>query len=531
VLGAHDLLVLPSLMRESHSILTREALSAGLAVVCTDTLGPEEVVTSGENGLVVPAGDAQVLAEALTSLVRDPALLDRMRSSGVQAPVRTLDDQVLGLEQTYRQLLASGWTEPARAAVRSVLFLVGIEGAPLRYRVRLAAEGLATVGVACEVVHYRDERLPALAQAADAVVLYRVPATHQVLQLVDEVKRRPEGVPLLFDVDDLIFDESVREEVRGISHLPEDEVALWWQGVRRYRTTMEACDVYIGSTDELVTGMPARPWENGVGALLAQASDVELARPRRPGPLRLGYFSGTDTHDHDWAKVEPAVLDVMRRHGELELWLGGYLTPTPALSEVAHRVRRLPFVPWFQLPALLRDLDVNLAPLELGGRFNDAKSAIKWLEAALVATPTVASPTRPFRDAVDDGVNGMLADTSDQWRAALESLVTDDGLRRRIGDQARRDALLRWSPHLQARRYLDILEQARDLVQEQGHRSPHPGWVPEALDEPFQPMSLEPYATPVRSRAAVHPHVRAAARRVVRVGRTRLRALRTRVSR
>ena len=37
--------------------------------------------------------------------------------------------------------------------------------------------------------------------------------------------------------------------------------------------------------------------------------------------------------------------------------------------------------PWRELPGLLRDLDVNLAPLELdlgeGGRFNEAKSAIK----------------------------------------------------------------------------------------------------------------------------------------------------------
>ncbi len=56
VLAGHDVLVLPSIARESHSILTREALSAGLAVVCSDAPGPEEAVDHGRNGFVVPAG-------------------------------------------------------------------------------------------------------------------------------------------------------------------------------------------------------------------------------------------------------------------------------------------------------------------------------------------------------------------------------------------------------------------------------------------------------------------------------------------
>ena len=33
MLAAHDVLVLASVMRETHSLLTREALAAGLAVV------------------------------------------------------------------------------------------------------------------------------------------------------------------------------------------------------------------------------------------------------------------------------------------------------------------------------------------------------------------------------------------------------------------------------------------------------------------------------------------------------------------
>jgi hypothetical protein len=291
---------------------------------------------------------------------------------------------------------------------------------------------------------------------------------------------------------------------------------------------MEACDLFVGSTQLLcehataVTGLPSERFPNGVGLLLGQISDRELRRPRSPGPLRMGYLSGTITHDRDWAEVEPAVLEVMARHPEVELWLGGHLNPSPALAVVQDRVRRLPLLDWRELPGVLRDLDVNLAPLEPGNRFNEAKSAIKWLEAALTATPTVASSTEPFREAIDDGVNGLLATGHDAWVAALELLVSDGSERARLGRRARRDALLRWSPHLQADRYLAVLEAARRRVAEQGHHRSTSAFVSVANDEPPMPTPLQPYELVAKDSPEV-PAVAVGARgRVVQALRARV---------
>ena len=208
---------------------------------------------------------------------------------------------------------------------------------------------------------------------------------------------------------------------------------------------MEACDAYIGSTPGLVeharrvVGIDAHLFENGVGVAIGVASDIALRRPRSPGPLRVGYFSGTTTHDADWRHIERSVIEVLEAHPDAELWLGGHLTPTEAvIGRLGDRVRRLPFTAWHRLPALLRDLDVNLAPLEPGSRFNDAKSAIKWLEAALVSTPTIASPSAPFRDAIEDGHTGWLADDPADWATMLERALQDGDLRTLVGARARR---------------------------------------------------------------------------------------------
>ena len=502
LLAATDALVLPSVMRESYSLVTREALLRGVPVVVTDTIGPEEVVDHGRNGLVVPAADPALLAAALRSLI-DPSTLGTLQQGAATPPeVRSVDAQVAGLVERYERLLSEPRPAPsADGRPARVLFVVGIDGAPLRYRAHLPAEAMALHGGHSDIRHYRDPDVAHLAARADVVVAYRVPATPQVLSLI--AAWRSAGTPVLFDVDDLIFDPAIADEIPALRLLPPDEAARWLEGVSRYRLTMEACDAYIGSTPGLVeharrvVGIDAHLFENGIGVAIGVASDIALRRPRSPGPLRVGYFSGTTTHDADWRHIERSVTEVLEAHPDAELWLGGHLTPTEAvIGRLGDRVRRLPFTAWHRLPDLLRDLDVNLAPLEPDSRFNDAKSAIKWLEAALVSTPTIASPSAPFRDAIEDGHTGWLADDPADWATMLERALQDGDLRTLVGARARRAALLRWAPHRQGDRYLQILAQVRAHP---SNRPPPVSAAAAAYDEPRLPVPtrLEAYPVPI----------------------------------
>ena len=263
-----------------------------------------------------------------------------------------------------------------------------------------------------------------------------MPATVEVLDLIASVRER--GVPVLFDVDDLIFDPDVAAEIPALEILPAEEAELWLEGVRRYRTTMEACDAFVGTTPALcrhateVTGMPARQFANGVGVLLGQASDDALRAepPAGSAPDRL-----PQRHQHPRRRLGVRRAGDRRDPrpppgGRAVAGRAGHAVGRPS-SPFGDRVVRLPFLPWRELPGVLRDIDVNLAPLAPGSRFNEAKSAIKWLEAALVETPTVASPTEPFREAIAPaGVDdGLLAATPEEWVEAIDRLLVDDDLR------------------------------------------------------------------------------------------------------
>ncbi len=72
-----DVAVLPS-YREGLPKSLLEAAASGLPLVGTDTSGCREVITDGDNGLLVPVGDARRLADALRRLIGDAGLRARL---------------------------------------------------------------------------------------------------------------------------------------------------------------------------------------------------------------------------------------------------------------------------------------------------------------------------------------------------------------------------------------------------------------------------------------------------------------------
>ncbi len=506
ILSNSDVLVLPSIMRETYSIVTREALLAGIPVICTDTIGPEEVVKHRENGLIIPAGSSPALAAAMSTLINDKNLLESLSNHTNNVTVRSLEDQIDFLELTYADLIqnrpqnhrgnntSDSALKPVRSDVKSVLFVAGIDGAPLRYRGHHPAEALALLGIHCDVIHYRNPRLLELAFRADAVVFYRVPATDEILAQLN--KLRITGVTTLFGIDDLIFDPKIVKDIPSLAVLGREEIELWEQGVRRYRTTLENCDALITSTSKIadhceqVSGIPSFVAPNCFSMTQGRLSEHAKSLQRTPGPLRIGYLSGTQTHQHDWLMIERTIEKVLYDFPDVEVWLAGEIETIRLTKAFGRRIRKIPSVNWKYLPTLLRDIDINLAPLEIPSVFNEAKSAIKWLEAALVETPTVASPTGPFKEVIIHGENGFLAENSDQWYEHISALLGDANLRNAVGVRAYRTAQLSYSPWIQGAIYLDILTQ----VKNQGPRELKPDeWIPETISEHYADAELESY--------------------------------------
>ena len=75
-------IVLPAIHREGIPRTVLEAMSMGRAVITTDVPGCIDSIVDGEDGFIVPAGDARALADAMERLAADGCLAAAMGRSG-----------------------------------------------------------------------------------------------------------------------------------------------------------------------------------------------------------------------------------------------------------------------------------------------------------------------------------------------------------------------------------------------------------------------------------------------------------------
>lgn len=100
LLAKCHIVCLPS-YREGLPKALLEAAAAGRPIVTTDVPGCREVVTHGENGLLVPPRDVPALAHALQRMIEDAHLRTRLGASG-----RMRAEQQFALGSIVRQTLA-----------------------------------------------------------------------------------------------------------------------------------------------------------------------------------------------------------------------------------------------------------------------------------------------------------------------------------------------------------------------------------------------------------------------------------------
>jgi glycosyltransferase involved in cell wall biosynthesis len=77
LLKESDIYVLPSL-HEGLGLVIQEAMAFALAVIATNNGGQTDLVSDGENGLLVPPADVQSLTNALNKLIENPDLRNKM---------------------------------------------------------------------------------------------------------------------------------------------------------------------------------------------------------------------------------------------------------------------------------------------------------------------------------------------------------------------------------------------------------------------------------------------------------------------
>lgn len=101
-MAAADIFVLSSIHEGMPGVLV-QAMACGTACVSTNCpTGPNEIITDGKDGFLVPVGDAEQMADRLNLLMQDADLRHRMAAAAPLAVARFRTDRAL---QTYFEFL------------------------------------------------------------------------------------------------------------------------------------------------------------------------------------------------------------------------------------------------------------------------------------------------------------------------------------------------------------------------------------------------------------------------------------------
>ena len=402
----------------------------------------------------------------------------RMRARAAQAAREAREAAAAAHEELAQVRAALKQATPGPSGTCRIVFLSGEPDTPGHlYRVERAAEAARAAGATALVLRPEQvaARLDEIAMS-DVLLIWRAAWDQTIAGAI--AAARTGAARIVFDLDDLMVDPDLARAdiIDGIrsQSLAAADVRQHYANVR---TTMAAADFCLASTDELATHLrrhakPTLVVPNGFDAATLAAARLAL-RTQRAGPadslLRIGYAAGSRTHQRDFAEAADALAQLLHARADCRLVLFRSaehrldtvdLQEFPAFATLQDRVEWRDMVPPQQLPSELARFDVNIAPLQRNNPFCEAKSELKYFETALVEVPTIASATGPLRRAIEHGRTGLLAETPQDWHAALVGLLDDAEARRRIGRAAYLDVLWRHGPE----RRVELLEAVLDQV-------------------------------------------------------------------
>ncbi len=256
------------------------------------------------------------------------------------------------------------------------------------------------------------------------------------------------GAKLLYDLDDDLLNipethpdaRTLRPFARTVRRMLMVSDAVWVStlGLAKRLAPVRADTIVIENR------LDERIWAHG-----------PAPHPAWDHPVRI-LCMGTQTHDRDFAMIEPALLRLKAEHGpRVVIDVLGMTSRSDLPAELnrigpsTHASRSYPgFVNW--MTSMRPRWHIGLAPL-LDTTFNRSKSPIKAMDYAAMGLAVLASDTPVYRGSIADGPAGLLvANDHRAWHAALDWLVRDQALREATVTRTREAFLTRASLSSQA---------------------------------------------------------------------------------
>ncbi|WP_370980991.1 glycosyltransferase family 4 protein [Agaribacterium sp. ZY112] len=318
-------------------------------------------------------------------------------------------------------------------------------GAAFRYRIQPLVELLTEKGLPCTVIplvkkNYglRFLAYKKLIEQAPFVLLHKVRMPRLEAAFLFSLNRH-----FYFDIDDAIY----MQQPKYVGHVRRPS----WVRKRNFEYMAQQCRTVIVGNEFLAKkvieakGKPQQaPTGIDVQNYQARALDANSFRAVWVGmPANIRYLDA----------IRPALVKVAEQEPRFKLVV--------ISSE---------FPDWDDVPiekvvwslngekAEIARADMGLMPLA-HDEYSEAKCAFKLLQYMAAGIACIGSPVGANCDVVEQGQSGFLADSLEQWRDSILTLLNDEGLRQAMGQRGRELAEEHYDTRKIAQNTLAFLEE------------------------------------------------------------------------
>ncbi|HMT02227.1 MAG TPA: glycosyltransferase [Burkholderiales bacterium] len=253
----------------------------------------------------------------------------------------------------------------------------------------------------------------------DLLIICRVKYSNHINSMIIKAKNR--GIRVIFDVDDLIFDVNYVHLILNTLDQKLDTYAwdFWFAYIGRIGATLKLCDSAI-TTNKFLANMigefakiPTHVIPNFLNKEQLEVSHKiyeykTKSSFKRNDSICLGYFSGTPSHNKDFGLLTKSLIEIFKRNANVNLRIVGFMDVNSELNKYKERIELCPLQDFINLQRLIGEVEINLIPLQ-NNVFTNCKSELKYFEAAICGTLSIASPTFVYKECIQDGYNGYIA--------------------------------------------------------------------------------------------------------------------------
>jgi glycosyltransferase involved in cell wall biosynthesis len=181
---------------------------------------------------------------------------------------------------------------------------------------------------------------------------------------------------------------------------------------------------------------------------------VYKKEPRKDnGTVCIGWSGSFSTIEH-FATAIPALVRIKKKYGEKVRFT--------IIGDERYYCKELDTQgkPWRADTEIkdLSEIDIGIMPLQMD-EWARGKCGLKGLQYMALGIPTLMTPIGVNTEIVQNGVNGYLPSTEDEWVNYLSLLIEDEERRKRIGNEGLQTVKTRYSTDAWKQVYLDYFKQ------------------------------------------------------------------------